>query len=204
MPEENKQQLQTVENEEKFSNSEENANNTIAEEGKTDKEQEVEKTSTEAEVPTPTEGNEAVPEGTHEEANPTAENYELLYTELKKEMDELSEKFSKLTNDFSVLTDKYNHLQVEKDALKEFKENTENAEKKQIIEKYSAVLPEDVIKQFSDKLSSYSVIELDKELCFEAHKNDTLEPQTTNFSYKNNEQVEESELKAYLNNYKIN
>ena len=122
----------------------------------------------------------------------------------EEKFNELQEKFDKLSDEFSVLTNNFNHLKVERDALKEFKDATEATEKKQVIDKYSTVLPEDVIKQFTEKLDSYSAIELDKELCFEAHKNDTLEPQTANFSYKNNDSVEESELRSYLNAYKIN
>ena len=121
----------------------------------------------------------------------------------EEKFNELQEKFNKLSDEFSVLTDKFNHLKVERDALKEFKDATEATEKKQVVDKYSAILPEDVIKQFTEKLDSYSAIELDKELCFEAHKNDTLEPQTANFSYKNNDSVEESELRSYLNDYRI-
>ena len=125
------------------------------------------------------------------------------FAALNSQVTELNEKFAKLSDEFSVLTEKYNHLKAERDALKEFKDAAEAKEKNQVLEKYAAILSEDTIKEYKEKLDSYTVVELNKELCFEAHKDDVLEPQTTNFSYKNTGE-EKSAIEAYLNDYRIN
>lgn len=131
-------------------------------------------------------------------------NFEKLYNSLKLEKDELQKNFEKLLSEKSVLQDQFEHLKAERDALKDFKDATESKEKKEIINKYTNVLSEEIIKSYTDNLSKFSAIELDKELCFEAHKNDTLEPQTANFSYKNNETEGLTRLEECLRDYKIN
>lgn len=166
----------------------------------------VETTETAEPAPVPTENALDTPaaEPTVESAPVETNEYEEKFNQVSAENAELKEKFSKLSDEFSVLKDEFEHLKAERDTLKEFKEATENAEKKQILEKYSAVLNEETLKKYTETLSSYSALDLDKELCFEAHKNDSLEPQTTNFSYKNNDGAEESELFSLLSNYKTN
>ena len=130
-------------------------------------------------------------------------DYETKYTELTERHNELNKKFVELSDKFSVLTDEFNHLKIERDNLKEYKDNAEKAEKENIIAKYSVTLPETVLAEYKNKMAEYSALELDKELCFEAHKNDNLEPQTANFTYKNNEFEEMSALEKCLSNYKI-
>lgn len=136
-------------------------------------------------------------------AEPT-ENFEQKYNDTLKELNELKEKYEKLSAEKSVSDTEFEHLKAERDALKEFKDAKETAEKNEVIDKYTAILTDEVIKVYREKLDSYSAIELDKELCFEAHKNDTLEPGTANFSYKNNGTEGASRLQECLRDYKIN
>ena len=136
-------------------------------------------------------------------AEPT-ENFEQKYNDTLKELNELKENYAKLSAEKSGLDTEFEHLKAERDALKEFKDATETAEKNVVIEKYSNVLSDDIISQYREKIANYSAVELDKELCFEAHKNDTLEPGTANFSYKNNGTEGESRLQECLRDYKIN
>ena len=132
----------------------------------------------------------------------TGTDYQLKFNELTASYNELNEKFTKLSDEFSVLTDKFNHLQAERDSLAEYKVNAENEEKNQVLDKYSNILKAEVIQSYKEKLNDFSVIELEKELCFEAHKDDTFEPDTANFSYKNNGTVEMTPLMSCLNDYR--
>lgn len=147
---------------------------------------------------------EAIAEAVAEPAPEAADNFEQMYNDTVKELNELKENYSKLLAEKSGLETEFEHLKTERDALKEFKDVTETTEKNTIIEKYSSVLSEDVISKYREKITEFSAVELDKELCFEAHKNDTLEPNTANFSYKNNETEGDSRLQECLRNYKIN
>ena len=147
---------------------------------------------------------EAIAEAVAEPTPEAADNFEQMYNDTVKELNELKENYSKLLTEKSGLETEFEHLKTERDALKEFKDVTETAEKNTIIEKYSTVLSEDVIDKYREKITEFSAVELDKELCFEAHKNDTLEPNTANFSYKNNETEGDSRLQECLRNYKIN
>ena len=149
-------------------------------------------------------GTEGAANTSEASANTEATNYEVLYNDLKVKFDELQKNFDEKSAEFSVLQEQNAHLIAERDTLQEFKASAENKEKEEVIAKYSAVLPSDVIKSYEEKMSEFSAIELDKELCFEAHKNDALEPQTTNFSYKNNETEGLTQLEECLASYKIN
>lgn len=135
-------------------------------------------------------------------AEPAGENFEVKYNEAVQKIVELETKYAELLSEKNVLQDNFNHLKTERDNLKEFKENTETAEKAEILNKYSVMLSEEILNSYKEKLSEFTVIELDKELCFEAHKNDTFDTQTANFSYKGESPEQLSQLERYLNKYK--
>ena len=138
------------------------------------------------------------------------ENYQAKYEEAMTKISELEAKFaeaeqkiSELSSEKSVLQDNFNHLKAERDNLAEFKTTKENAEKEEILSKYSVLLSEEVLKSYKEKLSDFTTIELDKELCFEAHKNDNFDVQTSTFSYKGEDPEKVSQLERYLNHYKM-
>lgn len=133
----------------------------------------------------------------------STQNFEKMYEEIKNQNDALQKNFEKISSEFSVLQEQITHLTAERNALKEFKVATENKEKEAILDKYTNIISNDIINTYKAKLSDFSAIELDKELCFEAHKNDTFEPQTANFSYKNNETEGLSRIQECLKDYKI-
>lgn len=140
----------------------------------------------------------------------SVENYQAKYEEAMTRISELEAKFaeaeqkiSELSSEKSVLQDNFNHLKAERDNLAEFKTTKENAEKEEILSKYSVLLSEEVLKSYKEKLSDFTAIELDKELCFEAHKNDNFDVQTSTFSYKGEDPEKVSQLERYLNHYKM-
>lgn len=139
-----------------------------------------------------------------------AEDYQVKYqealtriSELETKFAEAEEKISQLLTEKTVLQDSFNHLKTERDNLAEFKATTENAEKEEILSKYAVLLSEEVLKSYKEKFSDFTAIELDKELCFEAHKNDTFDTPISNFSYKGEESEKVSQLEKYLNHYKM-
>lgn len=145
-----------------------------------------------------------------EPAPAPVENYQAKYEEAMTRISELEAKFaeaeqkiSELSSEKSVLQDNFNHLKAERDNLAEFKTTKENAEKEEILSKYSVLLSEEVLKSYKEKLSDFTTIELDKELCFEAHKNDNFDVQTSTFSYKGEDPEKVSQLERYLNHYKM-
>jgi len=139
-----------------------------------------------------------------------AEDFQTKYQEALTKISELEAKFAEaeqkisgLSSEKSVLQDNFNHLKAERDNLAEFKTTTENAQKEEIIAKYAVALSEEILNSYREKLSDFTAIELDKELCFEAHKNDIFDAQTSSFSYKGQEPAEMSKLEKYLNKYKM-
>ena len=139
---------------------------------------------------------------TESAAEPVEESFEVKYNEAVQKITELEAKYAELLSEKNVLQDNFNHLKAERDNLKEFKENTETAEKEEVLNKYSVMLSEEILNSYKEKLSEFTAIELDKELCFEAHKNDTFDTQTANFSYKGESPEQLSQLERYLNKYK--
>ena len=133
-----------------------------------------------------------------------ADNYEQKYNEVVKELEELRQKYSELSAQKVEVENAFEHLKTESNELKEFKEKTLAAEKGKIIDKYSGVLSDETLSKYRDDLKSYTAIELEKELCFEVHKNDAPEVITSNFSYKGTSSEEQSPIQKYLNNYRTN
>ena len=58
-------------------------------------------------------------------------------------------------------------------SLTEYKNNNENEKKAGVIEQYSELLPEDVLKNYTEKMSEYSVDDLDMHLAYELKKSNS-------------------------------
>lgn len=58
-------------------------------------------------------------------------------------------------------------INIELDALKNYKKDIENKEKQEVINKYSEQLNQDIIDKYTEKISEYNLIDLEKELAFE-------------------------------------
>ena len=57
--------------------------------------------------------------------------------------------------------------------LQEFKAQVELGEKLSLIDSYATQMSNEVVKEFKDNASNYSLEELDKELIYAIHKNDS-------------------------------
>ena len=64
-------------------------------------------------------------------------------------------------------------LTKEVDSLSSYKEKIELTEREEVIASYSELLSEDILNLYTEKISEYSAIELDKELAYELKKNST-------------------------------
>ena len=83
---------------------------------------------------------------------------------LTTEKDEAVEKYTEKESECSALTEKV-------EALENFKLETENEQKKKVIEKYAASLDETVINNYTEQIAEYTIENLDKELAYELVKN---------------------------------
>lgn len=99
--------------------------------------------------------------------------YELEKKDLNEKISDFEIKVSELTDTNATLTtEKENfttqiaQLTAENKTLSEYKEESEKAQKESIISRYSKVLSKDIIKDYTDKMSDYTVKDLEKELAF--------------------------------------
>ena len=124
--------------------------------------------------------------------------------ELKTQNASLEQSNSELQTNFDNANNTINTLNTQVAELTEYKNNTELAEKKKIISKYSAKLSSEVISTYTNNINEYSVDALDRELAYELvnsnpklfnlSTDDVLIPQVDN--------EPESGINRILNKYK--
>lgn len=114
-------------------------------------------------------------------------NYELVierfkdYEKLNNEISSKDIKIAELDESISTLNQEkeekdrlISDLEKDNESLKEFKLNKENEEKLKIINKYSLQLDEEIINNYKEKISDYSLIDLEKDLSYELVKNNPV------------------------------
>lgn len=104
----------------------------------------------------------------------TVETLTMEKTNFETKIGELNESISTLTTErddalaqLDVANNTINTLTEENASLNSFKTDVEKQQKQAVIEKYSALLDEEVITAYSEKIDSYSAKDLDKELAYE-------------------------------------
>lgn len=109
----------------------------------------------------------------NEEYNTLNETFETEKTNFETKIGELHESITTLTTERDNACSQLGELQntiatltEERAALSSFKAEVEKNQKQAIIAKYSELLEEEVIKTYSQKMDSYSVTDLDKELAY--------------------------------------
>lgn len=105
------------------------------------------------------------------------ENFELQIENLQVSINELTEintsniaALEEANNNLHSLEEQINSLTEEKAALEEYKLNVENKEKEAIITSYSEILTEEVLEQYHTRIGEFTIVDLDKELAYEAKK----------------------------------
>lgn len=106
-----------------------------------------------------------------------SENEELINTyeqkkgELENDISTLTMERDQAVTDYSNAQETITSLNQELDSLKQYRLEVENKEKKEIINSYSSLLSEEVLQEYTEeKIATYTVIDLDKELAYELKK----------------------------------
>ena len=106
-------------------------------------------------------------------AQDTLEKYEAISEEkfsLESQIQELNDTISTLNIEKENAQDTYNLLTEEVENLREFKHNVETQEKMNVIGEYENLLSAEVLAAYSEKIDTYTAIELDMNLAYELKK----------------------------------
>ena len=93
---------------------------------------------------------------------------------LTTERDNANSQATEYSNSLAQANETITSLQEEITSLTEYKDTNENEKKTGVIEQYSELLPEDVLKDYTEKMSEYSVDDLDMHLAYELKKSNSI------------------------------
>ena len=150
--------------------------------------------------------------GTYENINATFEkvaeleeansNFEQKIEELNSNISTLETEKEQFTNQLNDANEQIASLTEEVNGLNSFKTEIENNEKQAIIDSYAELLSEEVLAEYSAKITEYSVIDLDKDLAYELKKTNmsvfTKEPSAQRIP----KDSERTGIEAILSKYK--
>lgn len=97
-------------------------------------------------------------------------NYVQKNEELSENLTTLKAEGDQFTIQLETANTQIAELTAELEKLVSYKENVETVEKENVISSYSGLLPEEMLCSYKEKISGYSVTELDKELAYELKK----------------------------------
>ena len=89
---------------------------------------------------------------------------------LTTERDNANSQATEYSNSLTQANETITSLQEENASLTEYKNQSENEKKTAVIDEYSELLPEEILKDYTDKMSEYSVEDLDMRLAYELKK----------------------------------
>ena len=92
---------------------------------------------------------------------------------LTAEKDEISSQVNEYTAQLETANNTINSLNEELDSLKTYKLGIETQQKEAVIGEYSEHLSEEILNSYREKISDYSVEELDMRLAYELKKNNS-------------------------------
>ena len=101
-----------------------------------------------------------------ESFNSKIEENDTTIATLQQDKETLETELKETKDNYTVALEKIESLNSENEALNEFKVATELKEKEAVIEKYEALLEEDQINSFKEKIGEFTKEELDKEMAF--------------------------------------
>jgi hypothetical protein len=93
------------------------------------------------------------------------------FEKINQTIEDLNQKNTELQSKVDAFTKEKATLEEENTSLKTFKKEVENKDKIEIINKYSKNLTDEVISTYKEKIDSYAINDLEKELAFELVKN---------------------------------
>lgn len=96
----------------------------------------------------------------------TKEEMETSLSTLQGEKEEMQTSLTALQEEKDTLSEQFSLANSELESLREFKHGIDLQEKKNVIAKYSKKLSEDVLKGYEEKIESYTLVDLDKDLAY--------------------------------------
>lgn len=118
------------------------------------------------------------------EATSKIEEYTAQTETLNTQNAEYSTKIEELNSSIEELSSKNAEYTAQINELISYKENVESSLKENLIDKYSTVIPEEILNNFKEKISEYTVEDFEKELALSAVENNN-----SLFSKRDNEFV---------------
>lgn len=92
---------------------------------------------------------------------------------LETEKDSADSQINEYVSQISTMNDTLDSLNAELDTLREYKLNIETQQKEAVINEYSEHLSEEILNSYRNKISEYSVEELDMRLAYELKKSNS-------------------------------
>lgn len=120
------------------------------------------------------------PEGEPEPDEPKDEPNDEKNSEFALKIKELQNTIATLTSERDNAISEKNSLSEQVNVLSQFRKETEDKQKLEILDSYVSLLPSDIIENYKANLSNFSPIDLDKELAYELRK--------TGYNYSKNSQ----------------
>ena len=131
------------------------------------------------------------------------ENNFVKKAEAEEKINGLNSKIAELESNCAIAVNDLATAKQELDSLKSYKLSIENAQKKELINKYSAILSQDVIEEFNQSIDKFSLIDLEKELAFSYMKNGAVFNKTPdNYTLIPKPEPQKSGIEAILDNFK--
>lgn len=135
--------------------------------------------------------------------------YEKRINALETSNAEFTEKINQLETEKTVLNNSISDIKGENEKLIAYKNSQEENEKKTILSRYEQYLSEDTIRELSDSMSKYTVVDFKKEVCTAAVESDNsifsnkdAKPMTFFKGNLSNEKHEMSGIESILESYK--
>lgn len=94
------------------------------------------------------------------------EEHETTIATLQQDKETLTTELDEVKNNYATSVETIEGLTTENNELKNFKANIELREKEAVVEKYAALLEDEAIAPFREKINDYTREELDKELAY--------------------------------------
>jgi len=89
---------------------------------------------------------------------------------LTTEKEQIEAKFAELTSATANAAENLTSLTTEVEALREYKRNVENTQKRAILDRYAELLDDSIISAYTDQIDAYSCENLERDLAFELVK----------------------------------
>lgn len=89
------------------------------------------------------------------------------FSEYEQKIEEQNDTISTLTTERDEAVSKYTTIEEELNNLKEYKFEKEKEEKETIIDKYSEQLSNEIIQKYTENISEYTAMDLEKDLAYE-------------------------------------